>query len=113
MQPKYQRLRKNWEFQAIINQRRQIFSKHLVFYFQPSVELSIGISVPKKNSNAVARNYYKRQIKSILQTINLNNLNYKIVIIIRKSFLDLSFVDKTKELIKLFERMRSEEKPKA
>lgn len=104
---KINRLRKNWEFQEIINKKQQIVSKHLVLYFQKANKLAIGISIPKKNSNAVKRNYYKRQLKSVLNLIDLSNIEFKLIIIVRKSFLSLSFLEKKKEIAQILERMRS------
>ncbi|UVD81744.1 ribonuclease P protein component [Mycoplasma iguanae] len=106
----FQRLRKNWEFQDIIKQKQQLVSKNIVLYFQKAEQFTIGISIPKKNSNAVMRNYYKRQVKSILRLIDTSNINYKVVFIARKTFLHLSFFEKKNEIFKIIERLRLEKK---
>ncbi|WP_404912111.1 ribonuclease P protein component [Mesomycoplasma hyopneumoniae] len=63
---KIRSIKKNWEFQAIINKKNQIVTNYLIFYYVKSDFFEIGISVPKKFANAVKRNYYKRQIKNAL-----------------------------------------------
>ena len=107
MQKKH-RLKKNWEFQEIINSKKQYVSNFLIFYYRKNNGedgVKIGISIPKKFANAVGRNKYRRQVKSILDIIKPWDVNYDVVIILRKSFLDRSFEKKTKEVKKMFERL--------
>ncbi|WP_033161233.1 ribonuclease P protein component [[Mycoplasma] collis] len=101
-------LKKKWDFQKIINLKKQIISKKLILYYKKSDEFKLGISVPKKFSNAVKRNYYKRQVKSIMQKIDYKNLNFHFVLILRKEFLNLSFIKKTNEVKKIYERLINE-----
>ena len=99
------RLKKNWEFQEIINSRKQNVSNFLIFYYRENKHNTrIGISISKKFANAVYRNKYKRQTKAALDIIKPWNCNKDIVIILRKNFLTLSFENKIKELKKMFER---------
>lgn len=99
------RLKKNWEFQEIINSKKQNVSSFLIFYFKDNPNKTrIGISVSKKFANAVMRNKYRRQTKAALDVIQPWNCNKDIVIILRKNFLELPFDKKVKELRKMFER---------
>ncbi|WGI36657.1 ribonuclease P protein component [Mesomycoplasma lagogenitalium] len=107
---KENRLKKNWEFQDVINNKKQIVTKSLILYYKSFNIFQIGISVPKKFSNAVKRNYYRRQIKSILNKINYKEIKFQIVLILRKGFLNLSFQEKENEIIKIFRRLGSGEK---
>ena len=107
MQKKY-RLRKNWQFQNIINSKKQYISKDLIFYFQKnSSNIKIGISISKKFTNAFNRNRYRRQTRAAIDIIKPWELKYDVVIILRKSFLTLSFEEKTNVLSKMFERLKN------
>ncbi|WP_215744316.1 ribonuclease P protein component [Mesomycoplasma hyorhinis] len=97
---KFKKVRKNWQFQNIINFKQQIVNKELILYYKEFFQFELGISIPKKFVNAVKRNYYKRQIKIIIQNYLKNkkefNVKFQIILITRKSFLNLDF--KTKEI---------------
>ena len=82
-------IKKNHEFQKIIKKRKQKVSKYLVAYVvENNTELRVGISISKKTANAVYRNRYRRQVRSILDQINVRNLKKDIVLILRKEFID-------------------------
>ncbi|OYD26848.1 ribonuclease P protein component [Mycoplasma testudineum] len=101
-------LRKNWEFQKIIDSKKQISNKYMVIYYAKSDEFRVGISIPKKFANAVQRNYNKRVIKAILgQYPYYSEIKKTLVIISRKEFLKLDFQTRKNELIKLLERIRN------
>lgn len=118
MLPKITTVKKKWEFQAIINQKKQVISKCIVLYYIPNNhltnqmlnDLKIGISVPKKFGNAVIRNFNKRQVKEILRQVNFENIKYHYVLILRKTFLSLTYQEKSHEIIKIFERVKSVKK---
>lgn len=94
-------LKKNLEFQEIINKKKQIINKYLILYYENSDHFQIGISTPKKFANAINRNYIKRQIKWVLDTsIDYKNIKKRIVLIVRKDFLQLSIDDKKNQIIK-------------
>ncbi|VEU59665.1 ribonuclease P protein component [Mesomycoplasma neurolyticum] len=101
-------LKKKWDFQKIINLKKQIITKNLILYFQKNDEFKLGISVPKKFSNAVKRNYYKRQVKAIMKSVDYENFNYHTILILRKDFLKLSFEKKKSEILKIYERLKNE-----
>ena len=99
-------VKKNWEFQKIINSKKQYLSKYLILYYLKNQHFEIGISIPKKFANAVQRNYLKRQIRSIIkQKINFSNLNYRIVLIVRKEFIKLPFEQKVQQIEKIFMKL--------
>ncbi|WP_406614076.1 ribonuclease P protein component [Mycoplasma corogypsi] len=108
MKKKY-RLRKNWEFSAVMKSKTQLINKYLVVYYKKADEFKVGITVPKKFANAVGRNLYKRQLKAMVRNSCLMNLPYEFVIIARKEFTQDSFDRKSKEIYKLFEKFRKNE----
>ncbi|MTH75947.1 ribonuclease P protein component [Metamycoplasma hominis] len=98
-------VKKNWEFQKILDSHNQVVSRNLIIYFNKSDFFKVGISIPKQFANAVLRNHYKNQIRSILRNIDFSTLNYETVIIARKGFLSLDWNQKVKEVKKLYERI--------
>lgn len=104
------RLQKNWEFQKIIDLKQQIISKYLILYLNKNNDFKIGLSIPKKFANAVQRNYLRRQIKSILQTLNITQMKFHLVLIVRKPFIDLAFTQKREQIEKIFKRLGEYEK---
>lgn len=98
-------LKKNWEFQKIIDSKKQIILPTIILYYQKSKNFKIGISIPKKFANAVKRNFLKRQIKAMLEEIKPWNLKYEIILIIRRNYINLNFLEKQKEVAKIIERI--------
>ncbi|MDI4567784.1 MAG: ribonuclease P protein component [Mycoplasma sp.] len=100
-------LRKNWEFQDIIeNNKNQKVNKYLILYYRPNNEnLRVGISVPKKTGNAPFRNYLKRQIRNIFDQLNQWKLKFDIVLILRKPFLQLTFQTKKEAIQSILEKI--------
>ncbi|VEU78146.1 ribonuclease P protein component [Mycoplasmopsis columbinasalis] len=103
MKKKY-RLQKSWEFDAVIKTGKQLVNSYLIMYYESAPNFKIGITVPKKFCNAVKRNYYKRQVKAILHSLGIYNLNFHFVLILRKSFLNLNFQSKHNTTKKLFNK---------
>ncbi|WP_022935594.1 ribonuclease P protein component [Mesomycoplasma moatsii] len=100
-------LKKNLEFQKVINTKKQLINKYLIFYYESCDQFKIGISTPKRFANAVKRNFIKRQIKWIFDSfINYQDIKNKIVLIVRKDFINLSIEEKKKQIIKMFNKLR-------
>ncbi|MEA4115256.1 ribonuclease P protein component [Mycoplasma sp. 744] len=104
---KIYRLQKSWEFDTIIKNKQQIINKFLIIYYMPSDSFKIGITVPKKFCNAVYRNYYKRQLKDIINSLNIYNLKYHFVLILRKEFLTQNYQIKLETTRKLFNKLQN------
>ena len=100
-------VRKNWEFQKIIDFKKQYISKVLILYYCASTRFQIGISIPKKFAKATQRNFLKRQIRAILESNkeNLIQLPYKVVLIVRKDFIDLDFQQKKFQVEKILNKL--------
>jgi len=89
------RLRKPWEFTEVIEKGKKVSNLEFAIFYSPNHlnNYRFGISIPRKLvKKAVQRNYYKRQIKSILVKHkeicqDLFFSHYDLVIIIRPGFL--------------------------
>ncbi|QBF34331.1 ribonuclease P protein component [Mycoplasmopsis phocirhinis] len=103
---KQYRLQKSWEFDSVIKNKQQAINKFLIIYYQQNQSFKIGITVPKKFCNAVYRNYYKRQLKSIIHSLKIYHLNFHFVIILRKDFLNLDYETKLKTTERLFSKIK-------
>ena len=93
------------EFQNIIRNKKQFVSNNLILYYIKNDSFQIGISIPKKFINAVGRNYLRRQIRMIVSNIDYSNIKYKIILIIRKDYMQLTYEQKKKEIIEFIERL--------
>ncbi|ABC01335.1 ribonuclease P protein component [Mycoplasma capricolum subsp. capripneumoniae] len=103
-------IKKNFEFQEIINYKKTIKNFCFVIYYKDNEEsyLKYGISVGKKIGNAVIRNKVKRQIRMILkQNISeIGTVSKDIIILVRKSVLELKYATLSKLLIKLIKEIK-------
>lgn len=106
---KHNIVKKNYDFERIISNRKFIKNKYFVLYFQENnlENYRFGISVGKKIGNAVIRNKYKRKLRVIIddhKKLYQNNLDY--IIILRRESLDLSFEQLNIEFEDLFKKQR-------
>lgn len=95
-------IRKNQEFEYLINNGKCIKNKYFVIYNKDRKENHnrYGISVSKKVGNAVTRNKIKRRIKDILmKNVIKNEKDY--VIIIRKAIINLEYNEIRDNLLEL------------
>ncbi len=60
---KYQRVKKQAEFQRIFNKGKRAFSSTLTLLYRPAEKTSMGISVGKKHGKSVQRNRIKRLLR--------------------------------------------------
>lgn len=98
-------VKKTQDFQKIISLKKQFVSNSLILYYVKSDSFQIGISIPKKFINAVGRNYLRRQIRSIVSSLNYKDIKFRIILIIRKEYMKLSYIEKEKEIVKFLERL--------
>ncbi|MDP4040715.1 ribonuclease P protein component [Mycoplasma mycoides] len=103
-------IKKNFEFQEIINYKKTVKNFCFVIYYKDNDQsyLKYGISVGKKIGNAVIRNKVKRQIRMILrQNINeIGTVSKDVIILVRKSVLELKYATLSKSLIKLIKEIK-------
>lgn len=100
-------LKNNRDFNRIIEEKVSVKNNYFVIYFEKNntIRSHFGISVGKKIGNAVVRNKIKRQIRNIIdknKKYYSNGIDY--IIIVRKSCLNLSFLEKENYLVNLLER---------
>jgi len=99
-------IKKGMDFTKIINKNNKIKNKYCSIFYIKSDKTLFGISVPTKTGKANVRNKLKRQIKNIIDNNKINIPNgYNYVIIIRREILELSYQEKEKELITLFNKI--------
>ena len=95
------RIKKNVEFNKVIDEGRLIKSDSFTLYFLENTlgYTRIGISIPRKSGKAVVRNKMKRQIRAIIaHDVDLNK-SIDIVLIARKQY-DINQFEKTRSDIK-------------
>lgn len=112
MNKKY-RIRKNNEFKNVITIGQKILTKYFNIYYVEKNSLinnlRFGITISKKIEKlAVVRNKIKRQIKEIIiKNQFLKTLEKKdIVILVKRDFLNLSYEEKEKLLIKELNKLK-------
>ena len=100
-------LRKNHMFQDVINNKKQVVNKAIVLYhLKNNSNLRVGISISKKFANAVNRNKYRRQIRKILDKLNLwEQYSLDVVLIVRKPFFQMDNNKKIETIKSIFERL--------
>lgn len=104
---KQYRLRKNEEFQSII-QKKRFFScpAFVIYYVKKKEEYSrFGISVGKKYGKAPQRNKAKRQVRMMLQELNATQYSFDAVIIIRSAYNQLDYETNKKHLESLLKKV--------
>lgn len=100
------RIKKNEEFQRILNNRKFFAASNMVLYIH-SRELNharVGISVSKKLGKAVIRNKIKRQIRMMAQDIFTFNEPFDFIIMIRKDYLKFNYQENLDTLKSLVEK---------
>ncbi len=107
---KIYRVKKNEEFQKILNRRKFFTCASFALYVKERSALAdnarIGISVSKKLGNAVVRNKIKRQVRMMCQDIFDFSQKYDSIILIRQGFLKVDFHTNKKELENLVKKVK-------
>lgn len=109
------RLRKTWEFQRIIKERKKVYDNQFIIYYSSynnavGNELHkkycrFGITIPQRIvKKAVMRNKYKRQLRSIIIALEKKNYlkkfsKWDFLIVIKSDFTKNNF-EKNKEQFK-------------
>lgn len=93
-------LKRNEDFARIIKKNNIIKTKYFLIFKEDTTEniYHFGLSISKKIGNAVVRNKYKRQIKSILDKKIYKN-NFNCIIILKKGSINVSFNELNLDLI--------------
>ena len=102
-------VRKSEDFSRIINKRNGISNKAFIINQEDNNKkiTKFGITFKHNLCNAVMRNKLKRQVKSIIDNNkNIYEISKNYIIIIREGALSLSYQEKEKELISLFNKLK-------
>lgn len=101
-------IKESRKFEELIKTGQQVKSRHFIIFYQPSC-LSYnkyGVSVGKKIGSAVVRNHLKRKTRAILRNYQKNYaFCFDCIIMVRKSCLDLSYLEMDKDLNKLLHKI--------
>ncbi len=87
-------IKKNHDFQEIINLKNSFANKTFIIYKRKNSldYCRFGLSVGKKVGNAVMRNKIKRQLRHILRNIDFSCKNtHDIIIITKKNIIEKEF----------------------
>ena len=106
---KHVRIRRNEEFNQILQTKRFVAHPNFVIYSQEAKESisRVGISVSKKLGGAVERNRIKRQVRSMVDAITQYHETFDCVIIVRNGYLKVSYAENLKVLHNLFTKVKS------
>jgi ribonuclease P protein component len=102
------RVKRHEEFQDIIHANKSERSSCFAVYYQTS-DLGfarVGISVSKKNGNAVVRNKIKRQIRSIVDDAWDFRLSLNLIIVARNAYDINDFAKGKEQLTGLLQNIR-------
>ena len=108
MKRKY-RLLKNEDFKVVLDHRQNVSrGNYTIYYYKNDLDHArVGVSVSSKLGTSVVRHKIKRQFVSMIDEILNFNLNYDVIIIARKKFLDMSYKENydslKKDIEKIFE----------
>lgn len=100
------RVKRNEDFQKIIQARKSVACKEFVLYSlnNECEHMRIGFSVSKKLGNAVTRNRIKRQVREMARAVFDSNRACDYVLIVRKGYLDNDFQTNLSALQHLYNR---------
>ncbi len=104
---KYEIVKKNTDFNDIINTGRCIRNKYYSIYYKDSEDdfPKFGLAVSKKCGNAVDRNKIKRQLRNIIDdNKKLFSINMNYIIMVRKEILNVSYLQMEEQLINLIKK---------
>jgi len=107
MKKKY-RIRKNQEFQQIIQKKKFVVNQSFSIYYKVKQEEygRFGISCGKKIGNAVIRNKVKRQVRMMLLELDAFSKPFDAIVIIRQTFLEQEYEKNKKDLALLLKKVK-------
>lgn len=103
---KYQRLKKNADFQRLFKKGKKVFSKDLTIIYTPCKSKTVmGIALSKKHGKAVKRNRIKRLIRAAFSnTCERLGGSYSLVVL-PKVLEEYCYTDIEKSLLSCYKAM--------
>lgn len=101
------RIRKNEEFERIIQLKKSFSDACFVVYYAPRQlnNARIGISVSKKMGDAVDRNKIKRQLRMmLLDIVDFEKCQKDLIVIVRKAYLENDYQSNKDDLEKIIKK---------
>ena len=97
-------IKKNTDFSKIIKSGFKITNSIFNVYILENKKINkFGISISKKVGNAVKRNKFKRQIRSIIDSYDFNYDGYDIIFISRLNLKNAKYNDIKSEIFKVLD----------
>ena len=116
------RVKRNEDFSKIIARKKSFANSCFIIYKDENQRKSgsllldekmghgrVGISVSKKLGNAVTRNKIKRQLRMMIQECFHFDEEVDYIVIVRKRFLDNTYIENKKELEYLYKKVKRKE----
>ncbi len=103
---KIESIRKNQEFQKIYSKGKVLSSKFYVLKYLPNKKFRLGLSVSKKHfKTAIARNKIKRQLRSIVSSID-SLINVDLFVIVKPTYKTNEFNLMKSNLTELYSKIK-------
>lgn len=101
-------LKKNHEINKLLKKKNSVGSYYYAIHYTVSSlnKARLAISISKKLGNAVVRNHEKRIIREIARNNSIIECNIDMLIVEKEKALDLSYLEKEKELNYLFKKIK-------
>jgi len=105
---KYGRLKKSWQFRKVYNEGDKYFGKLFILHVLPNntQEIRLGLTVTKKVGISVERNRIKRVIREVFRLYEGILPGNDLVVVARKSAVDLKYSQARNSLTNLLHRAR-------
>ena len=105
---KYGKIKKTWQFRKIYQEGDRYFSNLFILYVLPNNtrENRIGLTVTKKVGISVQRNRIKRVIREVFRLLEGITPGNDLVVVARRSAVNLKYSQALKALVYLLYRAR-------
>lgn len=98
-------LKRKKDIEALLKIKKSVGNKYYAIYYIAQNDTKVAISASKKIGNAVERNYQKRVVREIIRKHMQKLKETHLIIVVKKPALELSFIDKEKQLNYLLKKV--------
>lgn len=106
-------LKKNEDIKELFCKKKSVGNRYFSIYYDKvyhknddDINLKMVVSVSKKVGKAHLRNYLRRVMKEIVRKNIEDFNNLSLLIVVKKNAIELSYIEKEKELLKLIKKIR-------